>query len=92
MKQLRINLRKVFGCNVVSRYSNQENGILAQELVDSDYFVINNASYWIEFLKLIQMWGADIGELSRVVVTDLFNYATPVIRYDTGDLAVVEKT
>lgn len=87
----RINLRKVFGCNVVSRYSNQENGILAQELVDSDYFVINNASYWIEFLKIDSDVEADIGELSRVVVTDLFNYATPVIRYDTGDIAVVEK-
>ena len=31
------------------------------------------------------------GELARIVVTDLFNYAMPLIRYDTGDLAVVEK-
>lgn len=43
----RNNLKKVFGCNVVSRYSNQENGILAQELIDSNYFIINNASYYI---------------------------------------------
>lgn len=85
------NLKKVFGCNVVSRYSNQENGILAQELIDSDYFIINNASYHIEFLKLDSDENADISELSRIVVTDLFNYATPMIRYDTGDLAIVEE-
>lgn len=29
------------------------------------------------------------GELGRVVVTDLFSHAMPLIRYDTGDLAVL---
>ena len=87
----RNNLKKVFGCNVVSRYSNQENGILAQELIDSNYFMINNASYHIEFLKIDSDQEAEIGELSRIVITDLFNFATPMIRYDTGDLAVVEE-
>lgn len=87
----RNNLKKVFGCNVVSRYSNQENGILAQELIDSNYFIINNASYHIEFLKIDSDQEADFGELSRIVITDLFNFATPVIRYDTGDLAIVEE-
>jgi phenylacetate-CoA ligase len=29
------------------------------------------------------------GETGRIVLTDLHNYANPVIRYDTGDLAVV---
>lgn len=86
----RDNLKKVFGCNVVSRYSNQENGILAQELINSNYFIINNASYFIEFLKIDSNEEAKIGELSRVIVTDLYNYATPMIRYDTGDLAIVE--
>jgi phenylacetate-CoA ligase len=87
----RNNLKKVFNCNVVSRYSNQENGILAQELIDSNFFIINNASYYIEFLKLDSDNYAEIGEQSRMVVTDLFNYAMPMIRYDTGDLAVVEE-
>mgnify|MGYP007047224187 CR=1 FL=1 len=32
------------------------------------------------------------GELGRVVITDLFNYAMPMIRYDTGDLAVRKQT
>lgn len=87
----RANLKKVFGCPVVSRYSNQENGILAQELINKDYFIINNANYNIEFLKLDSDEEAEYGELARIVVTDLFNHAIPMIRYDTGDLAIVEK-
>lgn len=82
------NLKEIFGCHVVSRYSNQENGILAQQLVDSDFFILNNANYYFEFLKLDSEEKAGNGELSRVVVTDLFNDAFPMIRYDTGDLAV----
>jgi len=27
------------------------------------------------------------GEFGRIVITDLFNYAMPLIRYDTGDVA-----
>ena len=31
---------------------------------------------------------AEPGELGRIVITDLFNYAFPIIRYDNGDTAV----
>lgn len=87
----RANIKKIFGCSVVSRYSNQENGILAQEPVNENYFIINNASYYIEFLKLDSDEEAECGELARVIVTDLFNYAMPLIRSDTGDLAIVKQ-
>jgi phenylacetate-CoA ligase len=86
----RTNLKKVFGCPVVSRYSNQENGILAQEYGDN-VFVINEASYLMEFLKVDADEPATPGEVSRIVLTDLFNYAMPMIRYDTGDLAIFER-
>ena len=29
------------------------------------------------------------GEVGRLVITDLFNYAFPMIRYDTGDLGIM---
>ncbi|MGF7184767.1 phenylacetate-CoA ligase [Desulfitispora alkaliphila] len=87
----RENLQKLFGATIVSRYSNQENGILAQEMIEKDGFKINKASYFIEFLKVDSDEEASFGELARIVVTDLFNYAMPVIRYDTGDLAITEK-
>ena len=31
---------------------------------------------------------AEPGELGRIVITDLFNYAFPILRYDNGDTAV----
>lgn len=84
----RKKLQKQFGCPVVSRYSNQENGVLGQQCKDSEKYHVNSASYYIELLKLDSDEPAEIGELGRIVVTDLFNYAMPMIRYDTGDLAI----
>ncbi|MDM1454775.1 hypothetical protein [Myroides odoratimimus] len=78
---------KTFDCPVLSRYSNQENGILAQQPVTGeDYFELNEGSYYFEFLKLNSDEPAKEGELSRIVITDLFNKVMPIIRYDTGDL------
>lgn len=79
-----------FNAPVFSRYSNEEMGIMAQQLPNSNTtqeFTINWASYYIEILKMDSDEKANAGELGRLVVTDLFNYAMPLIRYDTGDVA-----
>ena len=82
-------LQSMFCCPVISRYSNQENGILAQQpATGEDYFVLNEASYVFEFLKLESDMPAEPGEDARIVITDLYNYACPMIRYDTGDIGV----
>lgn len=84
------SMEKYFGCKVVSRYSNNENGILAQQnLIENDRFELNLASYNIEILDLNEDKPVSYGEFGRVVVTDFFNYAMPIIRYDTGDIAVM---
>lgn len=81
------SMRRVFNCPVISRYSNQENGVLAQQPdTGQDYFELNSGSYYIEFLKIDSDEPADENEEARIVVTDLFNRAVPIIRYDTGDL------
>jgi phenylacetate-CoA ligase len=84
-------LKEVFRCNVISLYSNQENGMLAVECVENKEFHVNRASYYIELLKIDADKPVGIGEPGRVVVTDLFNHAMPLIRYDTGDIGVWKK-
>jgi phenylacetate-CoA ligase len=84
-------LKKVFGCPVVSRYSNNENGLLAQQPVDSDHFILNTAHYFFETLKLDNDEPAVYGEPARLVLTDLYNYAMPMIRYDTEDIVIMKK-
>ncbi len=81
-------MKTYFNVAVVSRYSNVENGIIAQQPLNEDYFLINEASYLIEILDLESNELVNKGELGRIVVTDLYNYAMPMIRYDTGDLGI----
>jgi len=81
-------LSKYLGCNILSRYSSEEIGIIAhQTLRAPDKFTINHASYEIEILNFENDKPVEPGEFGRIVVTDLFNYAMPIIRYDTGDIA-----
>lgn len=80
-------ISEFFGCPVYSRYGNEECGTLAQEDGTKYGHRLNTASYCIEILRLDSDEPADDGEIGRVVITDLFNYAFPLIRYDNGDLA-----
>jgi phenylacetate-CoA ligase len=81
----------LFDCQVVSRYSNLENGIIAQQEPNHNVrFLINTASYHVEILDETNN-PVGYGRLGKIVVTDLFNYAMPLIRYDTGDLGIMEQ-
>ena len=74
---------------VVSRYSNTENGIIAQQKAHDSNFVINWASYYVEILNLNDDTPSNKGDIGRIVITDLFNYCNPLIRYDTGDIGCI---
>lgn len=77
------------GVQVVSRYSNEENGVLGQDEGKNNVFPINEADYIIEIVdddgKVVPF-----GTIGRIVVTDLYNYAMPMIRYDTGDMGAID--
>lgn len=88
-------LKETFNCeNVFSRYSNVENGIIAQQFPDGEeLFLVNTASYVIEILDDDDNPLSE-GEVGRIVVTDLYNFGMPLIRYDTGDIGsmrIIEK-
>lgn len=84
-------LKDRLGCMVIDRYSNEENGFLAQSKDMSDVFDVNIASFRIEVLEQGSDEPVEIGEEGRIVVTDLYSFAVPLIRYDTGDLAIKEE-
>ncbi len=78
-----------FKAPIFERYSNEENGILAQQTYNSnESYILNWASYYIEVLNFDSDKHVKSGDLGRIVITDLFNYSMPLIRYDTGDTAI----
>jgi len=80
-----------FNTNCYSRYANMENGILGQDAPEhTNTFVLNECHYYFEILKMDSDEPASLGELGRIVVTDLYNYAMPMIRYDTGDVGTFQ--
>ena len=83
-------LERVFGCCVYRRYSDMELGILAQDNGDGGEYHLNWGSYYFECLKMDSDQPTEEGEIGRIVITDLFNYAFPMIRYDTGDLGIMK--
>lgn len=84
-------ISRIFGnIPVVSRYSNEENGVLGQDEEINNVFTINEADYIVEIVN-DKDEVLPKGELGRIVVTDLYNYAMPMIRYDTGDMGAVDE-
>lgn len=90
---VRAKVKKYLRCEIISQYADEECGILAQEKVPTKekdnpmYF--NNAGYVLEVLKQDSDVPAEYGEVGRIVITDLYNQAFPIIRYDTGDVCVL---
>lgn len=83
-------IKKYFGVWPVSRYSNLENGVIAQQYEGDDPRLwINDSSYLIEIFDLKENKKLNYGEHGRIVLTDLYNFATPLIRYDTGDVGTI---
>jgi phenylacetate-CoA ligase len=76
----------------LSRYSNNESGIMAQQITEGDLrFRINDSSYLFEILDLEKDEPVVNGQPGRIILTDLYNFAMPLIRYDTGDIGILEK-
>lgn len=88
---VRQKLSQQFGCPVRAWYSNEENGIMGLQNKEDGGYHIDTETYYYEILKMNSDEPAAPGELGRIVITDLFNYAFPILRYDNGDTAVAEK-
>ena len=88
-ERTRTILENYFQCKVYSRYGDMECGVLAQEDGSGKGHRLNIASYYFEILAMDSDESVEEGEVGRIVITDLFNYAMPIIRYDCGDLGIM---
>lgn len=79
-------IEEVFDTTVVEDYGLNE-GIMVGQKKDLPYFYIYTPTVHIE---IVDDKGNPVpdGEMGRVIATKLDGYAMPLVRYDTGDLAV----
>jgi phenylacetate-CoA ligase len=76
----------VFGAKVEDVYSSQEMGVIAVECPASGLYHVMGEALIVEVLDEAGR-PCQHGEVGRVVITALHNFATPLIRYDIGDYA-----
>ena len=85
---LRQRCRQLLGVPIVDGYSSQEVGVIALECPESGLYHMQSESLIVELLDESGR-ACEVGAEGRVVVTDLHNFATPLIRYDLADRAVL---
>lgn len=84
--QIRARAQALLGVGIADCYSSQELGTMAIQCPDSSLYHVMAEGYIVEVLDAAGAPCAD-GETGRLVVTDLHNFAMPLIRYDIGDYA-----
>lgn len=84
-------ISEYFKCPVYVLYANEENGVLGVEDGTSFGCRANEVDFYFEVLKMNSDEPVEEGELGRLIITDLFNKAFPVIRYENGDLVSVKR-
>ena len=83
---LRDATRRMFGVDIVDSYSSQEVGVIAIQCPASGLYHLMAENLIVEVLNA-QGRSCIPGEAGEVVVTDLHNFATPLVRYAIGDHA-----
>ncbi len=86
--EIRAATRLSLGVEIADTYSSQELGVIAIQCPHSGLYHIMSEGLIVEVLDE-QNKACLPGQIGRLVITDLFNYATPLIRYDLGDYAEV---
>ena len=79
-------IEEVFQCKVTNRYGCEEVSLIACECEKHEGLHVNADSLYVE---LIDFQGNPClpGQPGRVIITDLWNRAMPMLRYEVGDTA-----
>ncbi|OEY68113.1 phenylacetate--CoA ligase family protein [Marinobacter sp. X15-166B] len=80
-------IEQAFGRKVTNRYGCEEVGLIASECNEHNGMHLNLPHVYVEFLDANDQ-PVQEGEPGKIVVTDLNNYAMPLIRYRVEDVGV----
>jgi phenylacetate-CoA ligase len=85
---LREACREAFGCRIVEDYTSGETGYIALQCPQCAKLHVQSE---VALVEVLDAEGAACGpgEIGRVVVTPLHNFAMPLLRYEIGDEAEV---
>jgi phenylacetate-CoA ligase len=84
---VRARTLRICGLKVEDSYSSQECGIIATQCNSHGLYHVMAESVIVEVINPAGQ-PCEPGESGRLVVTDLRNFASPVIRYEIGDVGV----
>jgi phenylacetate-CoA ligase len=85
--RLRDEVRRVLGLEIHDTYSSQEGGVMATQCPEAGSYHVSETI----LLEIVDAAGRPCapGQSGRILVTNLLNFATPLIRYEIGDYAEV---
>ena len=84
--EVRAACEKVWGVQIADAYSAFEVGMIALQCPEHHHYHVQAESVLVEILDADDKPCAP-GGIGRMVLTDLHNFATPLIRYEIGDYA-----
>lgn len=85
----KILLEKQFGVPIVNEYGASELDLIAFQNTEGEWQV-NSETLFVEILD-INNKAVPNGTSGRIVITSLFNKAHPFIRYDIGDIGILDE-
>jgi phenylacetate-CoA ligase len=85
---VRAACRRAFGVQVVDEYSSQEVGYIALQCPQCESYHVQSESLFVEVLDDAGR-PCKQGQIGKVVLTTMHNFAMPLIRYDIEDFAEV---
>lgn len=85
--RLREDTQRVLGVGIEDIYTSQEFGVMATQCPEHGSYHVSETI----LLEVVDDAGrpCSAGETGRILVTDLVNYITPLVRYEIGDYAEV---
>lgn len=84
--ELRRRLESAWQTKVIDMYTCEESGYLALQCPEHGHYHVQSENVWLE---IVDDSGRPCppGRPGRVLITNLNNFVTPLIRYDIGDVA-----